>query len=76
MQLSLKAKMMGAFGTVILMGIISSGVTFYQLSEISEIQQEIKTMRVPLALAAERTNRAIAEASFHFRNYMIYGEDP
>jgi methyl-accepting chemotaxis protein len=65
-----------AFGTVILMSIISSGMIFYQLSEIGGVQQEIKTTRVPLALSAEHTNRAIVEASFHFRNYMIYGEDP
>ena len=76
MQLSLRAKMMGAFGAVVLIALVSSGVTFYQLSEISQIQQDIKTKRIPVALSAAEVGGAISEASFQFRNYMIYGEDP
>jgi methyl-accepting chemotaxis protein len=75
-QLSLKTKIAGAFGAVIMIGIISSGVTIYQLSEISQVQQQIKTTRVPLALSAERIRGAVSDAGFQFRNYIIYGEDP
>lgn len=64
------------FGAVILMTVISSGVTFYQLSEISQVQQEIKVTRIPIVLSATAVNGAISEASFQFRNYIIYGEDP
>jgi methyl-accepting chemotaxis protein len=76
MRLSLRTKLAGAFGAVILMGILSSGITVYQLTEISRIQKDIKTIRVPLALSAERTSRNISDAGFQFRNYIIYGEDP
>jgi methyl-accepting chemotaxis protein len=75
-NLSLKGKLAGAFGAVVLMGLISSGVTVYQLSEISGVQQEIKTMRVPLALSAADVSSAIWEESFQMRNFIIYGEDP
>ena len=75
MQLSLKAKMTAAFGAVIFMALMSSLVAFYQLSEISQIQQNIKTKRMPVALSAAQVNGAISEASFQFRNYMIYGDD-
>jgi methyl-accepting chemotaxis protein len=74
-QLSLKAKMTAAFGAVIFMALMSSLVAFYQLSEISQIQQNIKTKRMPVALSAAQVNGAISEASFQFRNYMIYGDD-
>lgn len=76
MRLSLKAKMMAAFGAVIFMALMSSAVTFYQLSEISQVQQYIKAKRIPVALSAAQVSGAISEASFQFRNYMIYGDDP
>jgi methyl-accepting chemotaxis protein len=40
------------------------------------VQKEITAVRIPSALAAVRLSRYIADASFAFRNFLLYGSDP
>jgi methyl-accepting chemotaxis protein len=76
MQLSLRQKLGLGFGTTIVLALMSSGISLYQIQRMKDTEQSIKTVRIPSVLAAEHISRAIADASFQYRNYIIWGEDP
>ena len=64
-----------AFGAIVLLSVISSLITMAQVRAVREIDSQIQTVRTPSVLAAERLKRAIADASFQYRNYILWGED-
>ncbi|MDR3764115.1 MAG: methyl-accepting chemotaxis protein [Acidobacteriota bacterium] len=76
MRLSLKARMAIAFGAVALMGIISASVGYYQLTEIGRMQHVVRSVRIPVAMAAERASRNACAEGLQMRNMLLYGDDP
>ena len=76
MHMSLRRKLGFGFGIVVLLGAFSGGVTFYQLQRMKATEEQITRVRIPSVLSAEHISRAIADASFQYRNYIIWGEDP
>jgi methyl-accepting chemotaxis protein len=61
---------------IFLVALICASVVFYQIRRIGEVQQQIVNVRIPAVLASERLNREIANASFQYRNLIIWGDDP
>ena len=76
MKLSLRQKMLAAFGAMIAMSIISFVVPDYLGQRIGQVQQDIQTRRIPMAISVAEISGGISEASFQYRNYILYGGDP
>jgi methyl-accepting chemotaxis protein len=76
MNLTIKRKLIAGFASVCLLTVAGSTVVILQVEHMRGVEQEINGARIPSALAAERVSRYLADASFAYRNYIIYGEDP
>src|ERR1035438_8231180 len=76
MNLTIKRKLIAGFASVCLLTVAGSTVVTLQVEHMRGVEQEINGARIPSALAAERVSRYLADASFAYRNYIIYGEDP
>lgn len=76
MNLTLKRKLTAGFATTCLLTIAGSTIVTLQVERMRAIDGEIDHSRMPSALAAERLSRYISDASFAYRNYIIYGGDP
>lgn len=76
MKFTLKQKLLLCFGVNCLLTIISSLFVMVQVQHMRTIEAQVNTNRIPSALAAVRLSRYISDASFAFRNYLLYGSDP
>lgn len=76
MTLTLKRKLIAGFATTCLLTVASSAVIVLQVEHMRADQQVINNVRIPSALAAERLSRFLSDASYAYRNYILYGEDP
>ena len=76
MAISLKQKLVAGFAVNCLLTMISSICIMVQVQHMRAVQSEINTVRIPSALAAVRLSRYISDASFAFRNYLLFHADP
>ena len=76
MNLTLKRKLIAGFAATCLLTLAGSTIEILQVERMRTIDQEINGARLPSALAAERLSRYLSDASFAYRNYIIYGDDP
>ncbi len=76
MTFTLKRKLVVAFAANCLLTVASSAVVILQVSRMRTVEQQINSVRISSALAAEQMSRFISDASFAYRNYIIYGDDP
>ncbi len=76
MSLSLKQKLLAGFAVNCLLTVIGSLCIMIEVQHMRVADQEINAVRVPSAMAAVRLSRYISDASFAFRNYLLYGSDP
>jgi CHASE3 domain sensor protein len=75
MNLSLKQKLLAGFAVNCLLTVATSLCILFQVQRMHTVQTEINTVRIPSALAAVRLGRYISDASFAFRNYLLYHDD-
>jgi methyl-accepting chemotaxis protein len=47
-----------------------------EVQQMRTVENQINTVRIPSALAAARLSRYISDASFQFRNYLLYHSEP
>ena len=47
-----------------------------QVQHMRSVEAQVNTVRIPSTLAALRLSRYISDASFSFRNYLLYHSDP
>jgi methyl-accepting chemotaxis protein len=76
MRLSLKQKLLAGFAANCLLTVASSLCIMVQVQHMRAVESQINTVRIPSALAALRLSRYISDASFAFRNYLLYHGDP
>jgi methyl-accepting chemotaxis protein len=76
MNLSLKRLLQLGFGAAIALTVIVSLITVIELNSLRNVEARVLNVRFPAVLASERIGEGVVEASFAYRNYMIYGEDP
>jgi methyl-accepting chemotaxis protein len=76
MNLSLKHKLLAGFAVNCLLTVASSVCIMVQVQHMRTVETQINTVRIPSALAAVRLSRYISDASFAFRNYLLYHTDP
>ncbi len=76
MNLSLKHKLLAGFAVNCLLTVASSVCIMLQVQHMRAVETQINTVRIPSALAAVRLSRYISDASFSFRNYLLYHTDP
>jgi len=76
MNISIREKLLGGFGLICLLTVISSAGVVVQVRNMRTIQHQIHTVRIPSALAATRLSRYISDCGFTFRNYLLYHGDP
>ena len=76
MSFSLKQKLLAGFAVNCLLTVASSFCIMVQVQHMRAVGKEINTVRIPSALAAVRLSRYISDASFSFRNYLLYHNDP
>jgi len=74
--MSLKQKLLAGFALNCLLTVASSLCIMVQVQHMRVAENQISTVRIPSALAAVRLSRYISDASFAFRNYLLYGSDP
>jgi methyl-accepting chemotaxis protein len=75
-NISLKRSLQYGFGLVIALTAVSCLITIIELGSIRSTERGITEIRFPSVLASERIGQGNLEASFAYRNYMIYGENP
>jgi methyl-accepting chemotaxis protein len=73
---SIRTKLLGGFGVITLLAIVSAVITVIQLHEIRKIQERTSNVRIPAAIAVERLSRELVNGGFQYRNYILYGADP
>ena len=76
MNLSLKQKLLAGFALNCLLTVASSVCIMVQVQHMRTVEKQINTVRIPSTLAAVRLSRYISDASFAFRNYLLYHSDP
>jgi methyl-accepting chemotaxis protein len=76
MNLSLKQKLLAGFAVNCLLTIASSLFIMFQVQHMRSLEKEINEVRVPSSMAALRMARYVVDASFAFRNYLLYYKDP
>jgi methyl-accepting chemotaxis protein len=76
MTLSLKQKLLGGFALNCLLTVASSLRIMAQVQHMRVVERQVNTVRIPSTLAAVRLSRYVADASFQFRNYLLYHADP
>jgi methyl-accepting chemotaxis protein len=76
MHLSLKKKLLAGFALNCLLTVVSSLCIMLQVQHMRAVEKQINTIRIPSTLAAVRLSRYISDASFAFRNYLLYHSDP
>lgn len=76
MNLTLKQKLSGGFSLICILALSGSVTTMLQVSHMRKVQAEINDVRIPSALASTRLSRYLSDASFAFRNYLLFGSDP
>jgi methyl-accepting chemotaxis protein len=76
MNLSLKQKLLAGFAANCLLTVASSTCIMVQVQHMRAVETEINAVRIPSTLAALRLSRYISDASFAFRNYLLYHTDP
>lgn len=74
--MTLKQKLLTGFAINCLLTVASSLGIMIQVQHMRTVGNQINTVRIPSALAAARLSRYISDASFQFRNYLLYGTDP
>jgi methyl-accepting chemotaxis protein len=65
-----------SFGAIIALTAVSSLITVVELGSLRSTERRNTELLVPSVLASERIGQGVLEASFAYRNYMIYGENP
>ncbi len=76
MHFTIKQKLIAGFAVICLLTAAAFTVVIVQVRHMREVEREINTLRLPSAMAAERTSRYVSDACFAFRNNVLYGEDP
>jgi methyl-accepting chemotaxis protein len=72
----LKQKLLAGFALNCLLTVASSVCIMVQVQHMRTVEKQINTVRIPSTLAAVRLSRYISDASFAFRNYLLYHSDP
>jgi methyl-accepting chemotaxis protein len=75
MAFTIKQKLIAGFAVICLLSGAAFVTVIAQVRRMREIEWQINAMRLPSAMAAERTSRYVSDACFAFRNYVLYGED-
>jgi len=76
MGLSLRQKLLAGFAVNCLLTVVSSLCIMFQVQHMRTVQRQIIAVRIPSQVAAVRLSRYIADASFQFRNYLLFHSDP
>ncbi len=76
MNVSLKQKLLAGFAVNCMLTVASSVCIMVQVQHMRTVEAQINTVRIPSTLAALRLTRYISDASFAFRNYLLYHGDP
>ncbi len=76
MKLKIIHKLMAGFGAIICLMLISAAVASMRLSSGAALQQQIKNIRYPAAIAASEIQYETATSSASLRGYVLFGNDP
>lgn len=76
MKLKIIHKLMAGFGAIICLMLISAGVASMRLSSGAALQQQIKNVRYPAAIAASEIQYGTVTTSASLRGYVLFGNDP
>ena len=76
MNTSIRAKLIFAFGTILVILSVSTALNFFFLSKISDIQHRVINLRVNTVDAGKDITNAINASLAALRGYIILGNDP
>ncbi len=76
MHLSVQKKLAVGISPVLLVALLCSTIVLYQIHRMEVIQRQIMSVHIPSVLAAERLSHDVVDASFQYRNLIIWGDDP
>src|SRR5271170_2890510 len=76
MKLTLGKELGLGFGTILVLMLISAGISYFKLADISQAEQNILEVRAPTIEACKDLQAHLQEAASEARHGILAGEDP
>src|SRR5512139_1981683 len=76
MRFTIRRKLIGGFGLLILLMLVSSSVAYLRMSHATTLQYEVKEVRYPATTSIAVIEGQVADASGALRGYVLFGIDP
>jgi methyl-accepting chemotaxis protein len=76
MELTIRSKLLTAFGVVVVLMLFSVCFVSYRLRESSLVQEQVKDVRYPAIMDAAQVGNAAVDTASALRAYVLFGSDP